>query len=257
MEEKFLLYIDILGFSELVKKNPSKVEMIYNIIDNLNVHSHNTFKTIVFSDTILVYNNYPIVTRKDNEQTVMFAIEFIQDFTYHLAEKDIHFRAILSHGKFKHYNLKNTECYFGEVLINCYNKEKEINGIGLFIDKKITQYNKIFPTADYDKDLEFVSVLQSIERLNENSFGKLPFPDLITIDETDAFWSIKFELNYLKNIFNSSMKHPNRKVRGKYIQTYQLYENLYKSLLITFEENNFSYLSINEKADWSLKRETY
>ncbi|RXP60879.1 hypothetical protein EC396_04290 [Lutibacter sp. HS1-25] len=257
MKNKYLLYIDILGFADLVSSNSDKVEMIYNIIDSLNVHSHNAFKTIVFSDTILVYNKSEPTNTKENQYFVMYAIEFIQDLTYHLADKDIYFRAILTYDKFKHYNLKNVECYFGDALINCYNKEKEVNGIGLFIDKRILNFNRIYPTTNYDNDLNFVSVLQCFERLSENTLGILPSEDLLTIDGTDEYWAIKFELNYLKNIYLNSINHSNSKVRGKFLQTYQLYKNLFKPILTEFEKTNFSYQSINENADWSIKRETY
>jgi len=39
MAERLFLYIDILGFSELIKDLP-KVEQIYAIIDRLNVFRH-------------------------------------------------------------------------------------------------------------------------------------------------------------------------------------------------------------------------
>lgn len=54
------LYIDILGFSEMVQKQPCKIEKIFQIIDRLSVYKHYAFETIVFSDTILVFN------KKDN-----------------------------------------------------------------------------------------------------------------------------------------------------------------------------------------------
>ena len=54
--EKAFLYIDILGFGQLVKDNSPKTEKIFEIIDGLNVHRHFAFQTIVFSDTILVFN---------------------------------------------------------------------------------------------------------------------------------------------------------------------------------------------------------
>ena len=55
MENKYLLYIDVLDFTEIIK-SLSKTEGVFKIIDPLNVHQHNMFKTIVFSDTVLVYN---------------------------------------------------------------------------------------------------------------------------------------------------------------------------------------------------------
>ena len=54
--EKTFLYIDILGFKNLVTSNTDKVESIFKIIDSLHVHKDIAFRTIVFSDTILVFN---------------------------------------------------------------------------------------------------------------------------------------------------------------------------------------------------------
>lgn len=41
--KKYLLYIDILGFKDLVADKPRKIEMLYGIIDSLNVHAHHAF----------------------------------------------------------------------------------------------------------------------------------------------------------------------------------------------------------------------
>jgi hypothetical protein len=46
-EERFLLYIDILNFSNLVLQK-GKVEELYEIINDLNVHRHDVFNTIIF-----------------------------------------------------------------------------------------------------------------------------------------------------------------------------------------------------------------
>ena len=44
--EKFLLYIDILGFTEMAIKEPRKVERIFATIDSLNVHQHGAFEGV-------------------------------------------------------------------------------------------------------------------------------------------------------------------------------------------------------------------
>lgn len=59
MSDRFLLYIDILGFSNMVRDEPRKVVRVYEILDTLNVHNQSDFKVIVFSDTILIYNSQP------------------------------------------------------------------------------------------------------------------------------------------------------------------------------------------------------
>ena len=72
MSDRFLLYIDILGFTEMVAKDPRKVARVYSILDTLKVHKHNSFTTIVFSDTILVYNNDAPTNDYDRKYHVMY-----------------------------------------------------------------------------------------------------------------------------------------------------------------------------------------
>lgn len=124
MEEKYLLYIDILGFSDLVKDTPEQIECIYGVIDSLNVHRHDVFNTIVFSDTILVYNRVDAKTKEDHEYIVWYSIEFAEDLHHRLIGQDIYFRAVLVYGTFTHRKLKNVECFFGNALIDAYNREK-------------------------------------------------------------------------------------------------------------------------------------
>lgn len=257
MDKKYFLYIDILGFSDLVSKNNKEIDAVYKIIDSLNAHKHDAFKTIVFSDTILVYSKVPIAQPEEHDYVVMYACEFVKDLMYHLAHKNITFRAILTYDDFKHYELDNVECYYGSALVNCYNKESEINGMGLFIDKRINKHNKIFRTTNYDSDLSFVSVFQCLDSLSRNSGGILPIDDTITIEQTDEYWGIKFELNILRHIYKGSLAHENNKVRSKFLQTYQLYKNLYKPLLLEFEKTGFDVNTINPNANWSAIRETY
>ena len=56
MTDRYLLYIDVLGFSALIDEGLGKINDLYEVIASLNVHRHDAFKVIVFSDTILVYN---------------------------------------------------------------------------------------------------------------------------------------------------------------------------------------------------------
>ncbi len=101
--DRFLLYIDILGFAEMTKSEPRKVARVYSILDELNVHQHQSFKTIVFSDTVLVYNPDLASSDKDRRYLVWYLIEFAEDLHHRLTGQDIYFRAILTSGSFAHY----------------------------------------------------------------------------------------------------------------------------------------------------------
>ena len=58
MTRNLFLYLDILGFSDLVN-DPKQVEELYGVIDGLHVFSHNMFECIAFSDTLLIYDPAP------------------------------------------------------------------------------------------------------------------------------------------------------------------------------------------------------
>lgn len=250
MPEKYLLYIDILGFSDLVKNDYGKIIKLFKSINDLNVHRHEAFQTIVFSDTILIFNLDAPQTKHDHEYIVMFACEFVQDLMCQSVDLEIQFRAILTYGEFSYEHLSNIEAYHGMALVNAYNKEKEVNGIGLFIDKRILEYNTIFKTTPFDKDLDFVYVTQSLESLR-SFYDDTPIPSSL-VDEAlmfpDVEWETKMLQTLKKNIDNQAVS----KIRGKYLQTYHLYKKRYGKIIEAFEKNNFDYKVISPDADWDV-----
>ncbi|MEW8029665.1 MAG: hypothetical protein AB2806_18235 [Candidatus Thiodiazotropha sp.] len=255
-KKKFLLYIDILGFQELVNNHPEKVKMIYKIIDSLNVHQHHAFKTIVFSDTILVYNKNDPISKEDRRYLVMYACEFAQDLQHRLVGQGIYFRAHLVLGDFNHYNLENTECFYGNALIKAYLKEKNIQAFGLFIDNACNADNRIFPTSKYDKDVSFVYINQSLERLQRNTDGILP-TDPYHFYATEEYWELIWDINQLKSIYRNMHTQKNPKVRVKYIATWQLFFNRYPKILSSLQASGFSLRAICDKHDWSSDLEKY
>ena len=76
MKHKYLLYIDILGFADLVNESQADVRRLYKILEGLNCHKHDAFQVIVFSDTILIYNKFDTFLKHEHEYAVMFLIEF-------------------------------------------------------------------------------------------------------------------------------------------------------------------------------------
>ena len=177
-------------------------------------------------------------------------IEFVRDLMYRLAKQEINFRAIIVYDEFKHYYRDRIECYYGNALIKCYYFEKQINGIGLFIDKDITNL-VLAPKVSYDEKLDFISLLVSIPSVS------LYYPNLgdsiikkDQIESSDEFIAIKVEMKILKQIYNHSQSNQIPKVRSKYLQTYQYYKILYNDLLSHLEKSNFDLLTISKDANW-------
>lgn len=254
--KKYLLYIDILGFKDLVSQKPRKIEMLYGIIDSLNVHAHHAFRTIVFSDTILVYNSADPVTEADRDYFVMYACEFAQDLQHRLVGQDIYFRAVLVLGDFDHYLLKNIECFYGAALIKAYVKEKDIPAIGLFIDDASNSHNNIFPTVRFDPDLSFVFLNQSLERLQRDTEGDLPI-DSFYLAETGEYCEILWDIRFLNDIFSNTQQQNSSRIRTKYLTTWHLFRRRYPKILDALESRAFSPKAICEHFDWTQSIENF
>lgn len=249
--QKYLLYIDILGFADLVKTDYDKIRLLFEKIDELNVHKHNAFQTIVFSDTILIVNKQLPKSIHEHEYLVMYACEFAQDLMFRCIDLEIQFRAILTYGEFYYEKLNNIEAYHGKALVNAYYKEKDINCLGLFIDKSILHYNIFFNTVSFDKDLHFVFLTKNIEHLCYfYDAAHLPLDPFI-IEKTGEFPYLKEEVKILETLKRNIDTQIDSKIRSKYLQAYHFYFQRYKPFIDRLEKNNYDYKIVSPSANWS------
>lgn len=245
MSERLFLYIDILGFSELVT-NDAAMDEIFTRIDKLNVHTDGSFKTLVFSDTILVYGDGVWLSHK--REAVMWLSEFAQDLFYRFISIDRHFRAYLTVGDFVHHQKKHFEAFYGQALVDCYNKEKEIKATGLFMDNKLVPYSDIFHTTPFDKDCSFVHVMQDLDNIRAKASEYPLSHEYIQGTDLDYFVAPCFV--YLRNVW----KHINDEtlsdtVRLKYQNTWKMIEDRHAGLLKVLVENDFDPQAV-VKFDW-------
>lgn len=248
-EERFLLYIDILNFSNLVAQK-GKVEEVYEIINRLHVHRHDVFNTIIFSDTILVYNRVHPRGLEEVRYIVMFLCEFAQDLFYRLIGRDIHFRAYITCGDFAHYPMENIkDVFYGEALIEAYHAEKKIQGTGLFMSTLVAPYSDIFKTVRFNRSCRFVYIMQTLQRY---SARKQDYPlDPFNLVETDAVWLLAYDIRYLATIY----KHKNDaalppRVRKKYETTWRLLMKQHGGFMSRLEESGFDPKAISA-CDWT------
>lgn len=247
--KKFLLYIDILGFSNLVKTNQIQVRRIYKIIEHLNAHHHESFKVIIFSDTVLVYNINYALSDEEKCYYVMFLIEFVQDLFYHFAGKNIYYRAVIVEDDFTYYKDGRFEKYFGKALIHAYESEKMIKCTGLFIDKRINKYNNVFNTEKYDKKYLFVFVNQVLDRVEEGEIDPLPV-NKYDIENIDIQWDLAKDVYFLRDVYKNMSTHFDEKVKIKMAATWNLYKKRYPKFINYIELNKFDLTSISDKSVW-------
>ncbi len=248
MKDKFLLYIDILGFSELIKSE-ERTRDLYKIIDSLNVHQHDVFQTIVFSDTILVYNKKPPFDKEAAEYIVWYATEFAEDLHFRLIGKDLYFRAMLTYGAFEDYHLKNTECFFGQALVDAYNSEKNVPVTGLLIDDGCHQYLRFFESERFDDNWHFVYLERTFKQLREMAYGDLPIHrDIFCEGESVPYllWALK----YIRNIHAQMRHNPSPNIRTKFLTTWDFYHRRYASILDVLLIHDFSPEPLCPQYNW-------
>lgn len=90
---------------------------------------------------------------------------------------------------------------------------------------------------------------QDLDRLLTLCEGKLPI-DEFTLNETDDFWRIIWDVELLKNVYNLMLNHPSGKVRSKYLTYWQFYKMRYKDFVDEMENSDFNPNKICESYDW-------
>ena len=248
MTQRLFLYIDILGFKDLVRSK-SIVPELYRRIDKLHVHTDNAFTCIVFSDTILVYSHDGWLDHP--REAIMWLIEFAQDLFYSVISLDIHFRAYITQGEFDHQRLEHVEAYYGDALIECYEREKLIKCTGVFLDEKLAKHSHIFFLTKYDDYSFFVHVMQNLDAV---SFGYSEYPiSGFELEQTGMEWWTAYPLHYLRNIYQhaNDQSHP-LEVREKYQNAWKMISSRHEGLCRRLVESNFVFGDVI-KLDWTEK----
>jgi len=248
MTERYFLYIDVLGFKDLVRSG-FDISELYRRIDRLNVHTDRDFTCIVFSDTILVYGSktwerYP-------NQALMWLIEFAQDLFYNLISLDIHVRAYITKGDFEHHHLKHIESYYGSALIDCYEREKTIKCTGVFLDSRLASFSDVFHLTQYDRQSHFVHVMQHLDDVSQ-PYELYPMEGWM-LEATGMEWWTAYLLKYLQNIY----RHGNNNafsdtVRLKYRNAWAMIASRHDGLCRRLIEADFEFGKVI-KLDWSEK----
>lgn len=256
--DRYFLYNDILGFGDLVMREPDRVADLYEIISTLNAHRHDSFGTIVFSDTILVYPKFRrnLGTRSD-AYFVMYLCEFAQDLMYRLVSRNIYFRAVLTQGKFTHYLLNEIPCFYGPALVNAFRSEKKIKAVGLFMDNRCLSVSDIFKTCPFNEEYSFVYLSQSLDEFapQGSALYPIPFPDAALFRDMDLEWALAQDVLMLKNI-SESRTSSDSGIREKHNNTWQLLHSRYGFIMDELERNDFHPRVICPGLDWteSMKR---
>lgn len=256
MAECFLLYIDLLGFSELVRKKPELLPDLFHILDNSNAHQHGDFKVIQFSDTLLVYNEPEANSDHDKQYCAMYLGEFANEIQYMLLGRDAYFRGLITYGLFEdtgptpNGSYEHIRAFWGEALITAYQTEKNIQAIGLFVDKTVKPHMDNFETHLYDEQnkIWFVDTAEMLrgKRFEGNDFSYAKEDTVASGLES----YLAYDLLYLKRLFEHGHDESfPPSVRTKYLTTWEIYRQKYKGLCKALEDAEFDFQKVID-IDW-------
>lgn len=242
METTLFLYIDILGFAELLKE-PKKVAWLYETLDKAALHRDSNYKAIVFSDTVLVYNTHTRLATDSKAVELMYLIELTQDFFLRLVGSGVFFRAVITEGEFAHTKLKYFEAFYGQALVDTYRSEKALIGVGLFLDKKIRHLNKVFRSREFSPSHEFIYLTHQCSRVMPGTPGYLTDPDFplpgVILSSTGSEFELYPEIVHFREVYSLMNAHPEPGVRAKYLATWNMYLWAYPKLLNSLVQHHF------------------
>lgn len=248
--KRLFLYIDILGFSDMIKGG-FPVDQLYQRIDDLNVHRDKDFTTIVFSDTIVVYGSDAWANYKN--QAVMWLAEFAQDLFFRFIGIDKHFRAFITEGEFAHNKMKNIEAYYGNALVRCYEAERYVKACGIFLDNDLVPNSDIFHTTQYNDEWSFMHIMQGMSYVasTQDMFGELTYPIDNEIFEGIEHW-LSYECRYLEAIHGHARDAAlHEGVRDKFRQTWELIAARNGTFIAALERSGFDLQKVLTWTNWT------
>ncbi len=252
LDDYYLLYIDVLGFADLVDQSPFRVDDLFEIVASLNVHTHRSFSTIVFSDTILVHNMVQPSNDDDHRYFVMYECEFYQDLINRLIGRGVWLRGVLTHGPFQHYELNSTPYFYGPALNRAYSVDKKLELTGLVMDDHCRAYSNIFSNIPLQQGWHYVFVTQGLDQFEHLCEGRIPVPRIVI---EDLGWQLGPELEMLAGHLMQSKTHPDIRARQKHMETLRLYRSRYPKTFATLEHLGFRMEAVSDCFEWRKVRE--
>jgi hypothetical protein len=134
-EDRYLLYLDILGFSDMVKKR--RPEEVYGIVNqcleavSVRMRGPLPFSSLYFSDTVVLWHMKAGISNP----AFVFSCATACNAFCELVAKRIPVRGAISYGQFivRPDASRKKEIFFGKALVEAYEKEKGENWLGMVV----------------------------------------------------------------------------------------------------------------------------
>src|SRR3990172_10519919 len=158
LDKRFIVFLDIMGFKDLISRNSSKdvydkmlrlnhirktIDEFYNFdfIKDLKLSPNLELRNVMFSDSIL------IASINDSIEAAMNLLLFCNTFLAHCMNYTIPIKGSITHGQFT-FDSENS-IYFGQPLIDAYQLEEDLKLYGIVMhhsfESKLFSYDENHP----------------------------------------------------------------------------------------------------------------
>ncbi|WP_338965056.1 hypothetical protein [Fusobacterium nucleatum] len=239
-KDRYIVFIDILGFKDIVNKSNNDNKKAEEILENLkcierikkendeifNLTSINRRVTI-FSDSIII--SYPSL----NDEGGCF-LSLVLDIIYisiELLDKGIYIRGGMTYGKLYH---EDNIC-FGPAMVEAYNLEQKATYPRIIIDKNTIQ--KALDSPGLDRHQIDFKDIEKLIKIEDN----ICYIDFLS-NAPDEIEEKEKVNNFFSNIKKNITSHLNNKdyseeVLKKYKWFVNYYNNSIERIIEEFEEN--------------------
>lgn len=174
-EYRLLVFIDILGFSESIKKSnddESEVQRIYDTVSNLREcfkSDSSNLKELGVDNQVVQVSDSLVISKLFNEQGGLFSL--LLDCSYaihHLITFGYLCRGVVKFGKLFH----EKDLIFGQAFIDAYKEESKMTLPVIKVDKELLNLIDHFPgdanigNEEWAKDL----IKKNLRQLNDKEF---------------------------------------------------------------------------------------
>jgi hypothetical protein len=171
-------------------------------------------------------------------------VEYSQELFYKLSAINIYFKGILTFGEFNFSKMTNINAYYGYALIDTYKDESDLEGFGLYVNKRLSNEIITFDKVSFTEKYDFILLCQSLKNLYSTTEGVLPI-DCNLLYETDTYHRIDEDLRFFREIYFLKQNHPIERVKTKYQKVYDIYKTELPLFFKIFENDGFLPFTIN------------
>lgn len=226
-KNKYLLYLDILGFSEYVKKQGT--EAIYNIVKELLSYikiwteANTNFEVIYFSDSFIFYQK----EAQFIDTAFIDIIGIAQDIFIFFLSREIPVRGAITFGEFfvEQNDDSKHQIYYGKALVEAHKAEQRENWIGITIEK-----SAISPVT---KEIYYDFLNNSLLKSNSQHYLLKPFHHIngYKWHDIDIYEDLENEVKAIQYIENKVKSFTNKfdytsRVASKYFNTNQFFYSI-------------------------------